>query len=64
MDVRCAPLTVLLPELRQHAILGSGIKGAFAEFFAFTFEGKVKVNQGINQRLERGFRTRRFCLDR
>jgi hypothetical protein len=55
---------VLLPELRQHVILGSGIQGALAEFFAFTFESKIKVNQTINQRLERGLRTRRFCLGR
>ncbi len=64
LDVGAAPLTVLFPQLRQHAILGGGIQGASAEFLTFTLKGKVKVHQGVNQRLERGLRTKRLRLDR
>jgi hypothetical protein len=59
LDVGSTPLTVLLPQLCQHAALGGGIQRASAQFLTFTPKSKIKVNQGVNQRLKRGLRTRR-----
>jgi hypothetical protein len=41
LNIRLAPLTVLLPQGSQHAIPGNSAEAAFAEFFPFPLKGNV-----------------------
>jgi hypothetical protein len=55
-----APLTVLLAELLQHAMLRSRIEGAFAQVLPLALMLQVDVDQGVDQRPESMLKIRRI----
>jgi hypothetical protein len=50
LNIRLAPLTVLLAKLLQHAMLRGRIEGASAQVFTLALMLHVNVDQGVDQR--------------